>query len=105
MKPSESGLTSQNSLQNLQDRLGSGPMEGEPTATVRLPEGTGVLQHLPEDRDLTWSPRRRHQDTGCQETTEVKMANTTLRHTEGFPAYLARWQLRLSGFDLSLVSN
>lgn len=50
------GLTSQNSFQNLQDRLGCGSMEGEPTATVRLPEGQGVPQHLPENQDLTWSP-------------------------------------------------
>ncbi|KAG7219658.1 hypothetical protein INR49_018934 [Caranx melampygus] len=44
-------------LQNLQDRLGCSSVEGKPAATVRLPEGDGVTQHLLEHRHLTWLPR------------------------------------------------
>lgn len=57
-------LTSQDSLQNLQDWLGCGSMEGKPATTVRLHEGEGVSQHLAEHRDLTWSPRKQDNSPG-----------------------------------------
>lgn len=56
-----SGLTSQHGLQNLQRRLGRSSMQRKPAATVRLPEGEGVPQHLPEGPDFTWSPRQQEE--------------------------------------------
>lgn len=49
-------LTSQDGLQDLQDRLGRGSVEGKPTIAVQLTEGGNVSEHLLEHRDLTWSP-------------------------------------------------
>lgn len=68
------GLTSQNSGQNLQDRLGCGSMEGEPAATVWLPKGKGVPQHPPENRDITWSPWQQPAGFTKEQTFEKETA-------------------------------
>lgn len=74
-------LTSQDSLQNLQDWLGRGSMEGKPAATVRLPEGEGVPQHPPEHPDLTWSPRQQDNNPGGFRKEERQdVLKTTRKH-------------------------
>lgn len=69
-------LTSQDSLQNLQDWLGCGSMDGKPAAAVRLPEGEGVPQHPPEHQDLTWSTRQQGNSPGLQEWKEERLLKT-----------------------------
>ncbi len=74
-------LTSQDSLQNLQDWLGCGSMEGKPATTVKLHEGEGVSQHLAEHWHLTWSPRKQDNSPGLEERTEERFLKTEKSET------------------------
>lgn len=54
-------------------------MQRKPAATVRLPEGEGVPQHLPEDPDFTWSPRQQEErllkDRNTQDSQEQRQSS------------------------------
>lgn len=74
-------LTSQDSLQNLQDWLGCGSMERKPATTVKLHEGEGVSQHLAEHWHLTWSPRKQDNSPGFKERKEERFLKTEKSET------------------------